>query len=366
MNRPSSRTIRVALLALGAVLCLHSSGQAAAAPQFIILDNDFAGPGGTDMQATLPLLAAKDATVLGFTVVTGDGWENAESAHLRRLLEIAGRIDVPVVDGGVYPLVNTVARMRSWEQRFGTIPWKGAWGAAGSIEGVPAEQPSVPALAEGEPKLQAAGESAATFMIRQVHAHPHQVTIVAAGPLTNLALAIRLDRAFAADARELIFMGGLIDTSMLAVTGNADYASDFNMLFDPEAAHITLTAAWPRIVAIGNVSNGVMMTRALMDRIASAKTPLTAYLEKYMIELPLWDEMAGAVAIDSTLVTKSVTAMMDVDMADGPDYGRVHVWTPALAPKGAGLRPVEMVQEIDQNRFLDAFVRAAQSAGTKP
>ncbi len=354
------RTLRTRVLAAYAVLAI-GVGSAAADPQLVIMDNDFAGPGATDMQATLPLLAAPDATVLGFTVVIGDGWENAESAHLRRLLEIAGRTDVPVVDGATLPLVNSVARMRSWEQRFGPIPWKGAWGATGSIEGIPAEQPSVPALAEGEPKLQATGESAAAFLIRQVHAHPHQVTIVAAGPLTNLALAIRLDPSFAADARQLVFMGALIDTNMMAVTGNADYASDFNMLFDPEAAHITLTAAWPRVVAIGNVSNGVMMTRALMDRIAAAKTPLTTYLDKYMVELPLWDEMAGAVALDPTLVTKSVTALMDVDLADGPDYGRVHVWAEALAPKGAGLRPVEIVQEIDKERFLDGFVHAAQS-----
>ena len=110
-------------------------------------------------------------------------------------------------------------------------------------------------------------------------------------------------------------MGGLLDTSMMSVTGNADYASDFNLIFDPEAAHIALTAPWAKITAVGDVSNGVMMNRPLMDRVASVPTPLTAYLSKYFIELPLWDEMAAAVAADPSLVTKSVDAFMDVDMS---------------------------------------------------
>ena len=336
---------------------------AAEDPRYVIMDNDFAGPGGTDMQAVLPLLAAPGLTVLGLTVVTGDGWENEESAHLRRLLEIAGRTDIPVVDGAVYPLINTVERMRLWETAHGTIPWKGAWGGLGSIDKVPATEPPLPALPEGAPQMKAADETAAAFLIRQVHAHPHAVTIIAAGPLTNLALAIRMDPTFAAEAKQLVFMGGLLDTNMMAVTGNADFASDFNFIFDPEAAHIVLTAPWPKMVGVGNVSNGVMMTRTVMDRIASAKTPLTDYLAKYFVELPLWDEMAGAVALDPSLVTKSVTAMMDVDLAWDVDYGHAHVWKPDLAPKGMDLRPVEIIQEIDTTRFVDGFVKAAQGVG---
>ncbi len=364
-DRSRSPWKRALAAALGLALAL--AGRAAAAdPDYVILDNDFAGPGGGNIQATLPLLAAPGVTVLGFTVVTGDGWENAESAHLRRMLEIAGRTEVPVVDGAVYPLLNTAARMKSWEQRFGTIPWKGAWGALGSIDAVPAFEPPVPALDEGEPALKPAAETAAAFLIRQVHAHPHQVTVVAAGPLTNLALAIRLDPTFAADAKALVFEGALVDTSLMAVTGNADFATDFNLLFDPEAAHIALTAPWPRIVAVGDVANTAGMTRALMDRIAGVRTPLTAYLSKYSIELPLWDEMTSAVAADPSLVTKSVTATLDVDIADGPDYGRAHVWSAALAPRDRGLRPVELVQAIDAGRFVDGFVRAAQTVGAKP
>ena len=352
--------VAASLAAVAAAVLALPAGAAEPGPRLVIMDNDFAGPGGTDMQSTLPLLADPTVTVLGFTVVTGDGWENEESAHLRRLLELAGRTDVPVVDGAAYPLINTVQRMRLWEQRYGAVPWKGAWGGLGAIDTVPAEEPPVPALPEGAPTTRASGELAAAFLIRQVHAHPHQVTIVAAGPMTNLALAVRLDPTFAADAKELVFMGALIDTSMMAATGNADFASDFNLIFDPEAAHVVLTAPWPKVTAVGNVSNGVVMTRQLMDEIASVRTPLTEYLSRYFIALPLWDEMAAAIALDPTLVTKSVEVVMDVDLADDVDYGHAHVWSEALAPKGMGLRKVTVVQAIDRERFLKGFVKAAQ------
>ena len=354
--------VRLLQGAVAAVLLLAGPSVAvrAEAPILVIEDNDFLGPGGSDLQSVLPLLANPRVTLLGLTVATGDGWENAEATQLLRFLEIAGRPDVPVANGAVYPLVNSVARMREWERRFGPIPWKGAWGGIGSIDGVPAVQPPVGRLDAGAPHIKAIDEPAALFLIRQVHAHPHQVTIVEAGPMTNLALAIRLDPTFAATAKQLVFMGALIDRNMMAVTGNADWASDFNLIFDPEAAHIVLTADWPRIVSLGNVSDGVTMTHGLMDRIAAAGTPLTRYLKQYFAPLPLWDEMAGAVAVDPSLVTRSVDAYMDVDLTDGANYGHAHVWSAALAPKGMGLRPVTIVQDIDTGRFVDGFVRDAQ------
>ena len=359
--------IATLLLLAGLLASPGSASAAAPEPALVIEDNDFLGPGGSDLQSTLPLLADPGVRLLGLTVVVGDAWENEESAHLRRFLEIAGRTDIPVLDGATLPLVNSVARMRLWEQAYGPIPWKGAWGGVGRIDKVPDRQPAVPKLVEGAPVLAAAPERAADFLIRMVHAHPHQVTIVAAGPLTNLALAIRLDPDFAATAKQLVFMGALIDTAMQSVTGNADWASDFNMIFDPEAAHIVLTAAWPRIVSVGNVSNDVMMTRALMARITARQSPFTAYLSRHFAPLPMWDEMTAAVAVDPTLVTRSVTAMLDVDTAPGVDYGRAHVWREALAPgathEGA-LRPVVIVQAIDTKRFLDRFVEQAQRPGT--
>ena len=353
--------LSLAALVLGCAAPASAQESAAGTPKtLVVMDNDFAGPGGTDLQALLPLISDPSVGVLGLTVVTGDGWENEEAARLLRFLEIAGRPDIPVVNGATYPLMRTSPEMSLWEQRFGKIPWHGAWGGLGPIDKAPVQQPALPHLDEGLPTTPPASGLAASFLIKQVHAHPHQVTVVAAGPLTDIALAIRMDPSFAADAKQLVFMGGLLDTSMRSLTGNADFASDFNLIFDPEAAHIALTAPWPRVVAVGDASNAVMMDRALMDRIAAVRTPLTAYLSKYFNPLPLWDEMAAAVAADPSLVTKSVDAAMDVDVSGGMGYGHAHVWPDALAPKDTGVRTVTIVQDIDRARFVDALVKAAQ------
>ena len=66
----------------------------------------------------------------------------------------------------------------------------------------------LPRLVEGEPTLKPSSEDAAHFLIRQVHAHPHEVTIYAAGPLTNIALAVSIDPQFAALTQGIVIMGG--------------------------------------------------------------------------------------------------------------------------------------------------------------
>lgn len=359
-----SRSARLATCAAAFMLMATTTHAAPApatddAPELVIADNDYLGPGGSDQLSTIPLLFNPHVRVLGLTVVSGDGWENAESAHLRRLLEIVGRTDVPVADGAVYPLVNTKADMKVHEQQFGTIPWKGAWGGLGSIDKAPDLQPPVPALKEGAPHLAPVAQSAAQFLIEQVHAHPHAVTIVAAGPLTNIALAIRQDPTFAETAKQLVFMGGMLDTSMASITGNADFASDFNMIFDPEAAHITLTAPWKAITVVGSVSNDLMLSRPYLDQITSRKTPLTAYMEKYYDPLPLWDELTSAVAVDPTLVTAAVDARMDIDTSRGPHYGHAFVVPDALAPHDSPMRRVHIVRSVDSQRFRDVFMHEA-------
>lgn len=354
------RSILSALLAACALTGIASA--APVAPEYYIQDNDYLGPGGSDIQSVIPLLNRENVNLLALTVTIGDDWENAESAHLRRFLEIAKQTQVPVADGATMPLVNTVAATKLREKQYGTIPWKGAWGGLGSIDHTPETQPALGKMAEGTPHMAVDPLPAAMVLIKAVHDHPHQVTIIAAGPLTNLALAIRLDPTFAATAKQLVFMGGLLDSSMMSITGNADFASDFNMIGDPEAAHITLTAPWAAITCVGNVSNDVMMTHELMNRIAEKKTPVTEYLQKFYGPLPLWDELTSAIAVEPDLVTKSVDAYMDINTAPGMDYGHAHVWPDATAPKGMGLRKVKIVQSVDTKRFINEFVAQAQNA----
>jgi inosine-uridine nucleoside N-ribohydrolase len=338
---------------------------ARAEPRLFIEDNDFLGPGGSDIQSVLPLVTNPDINVLGFTVVSGDGWCDEETSYLLRFLEVAHRTQIPVYKGAVFPLVNSLSRMRAFEVLYGKIPWKGAWNEPNNHpepgQTFHPENPwLIPDNPAGNPKIKPAPGSAVSFLIEQVHRYPHQITILAAGPLTNLALAIRIDPAFAGLAKELIFMGGMIDGNMRQVTDDADDFSDFNILFDPEAAHIVLTAPWAHITSLGNVTNETRMTKALVARMVSVNTPVTAYLAKYASHLPLWDEMAAEVAVDPSLVTEKVDALMDVDLSPGMHYGWTRVWPAEIAPH-QGERMVTIIQQVDLKRFYDLFMRAAQA-----
>ena len=79
--------------------------------------------------------------------------------------------------------MRTVPEMKLWEMRYGKIPWKGAWGGLGPIDKASSTQPPLPKLDEGMPGTAPVHRARRpSFLIKQVHAHPHQVTIVAAGP----------------------------------------------------------------------------------------------------------------------------------------------------------------------------------------
>ena len=368
-KRANTRRFQTALLA-GFCLAsmLEPSIALGAQPhRLVIFDDDFLGPAGTDLQAAALLVNSSDVKPLGLTVVTGDGWRDEEVAHTLRLLEILGRTDVPVVPGAVFPLVNTKAKQQAWEKSFGIIPWKGAWNdpKEGLFPDYKSHGPfEVPHLEEGEPAIKPSAEIAANFLIRQVHQYPHQITVVAAGPLTNLALAIRLDPEFASLAKELIFMGGLIG-GISKATGNPDFGSDFNLLFDPEAAEIVLTADWPAISAVGDVTNETMMTEELVKRIAEKKTPLTEYIAKYAERgLPLWDELTVGIFVDPTLVTKQTAVAMDVDLSHGSAYGTARIWSDKVAPQ-LGERKVNLIEDVDVKRFIDEFVTAMQVTAEK-
>ncbi|HTA49301.1 MAG TPA: nucleoside hydrolase, partial [Verrucomicrobiae bacterium] len=93
----------------------------------IIIDQDAAGPAGTDQQSMLLLIQSPQAEVLGITVVTGDQWLHEEVAHTLRMLELIGRTDIAVVPGAEYPLVRRREDTERWEREYGEVAWLGAW-----------------------------------------------------------------------------------------------------------------------------------------------------------------------------------------------------------------------------------------------
>src|SRR5580693_9821976 len=186
MRRVTMRLRRFCLLTYTVLvmICLACWGQQAGAEKRkIIIDQDAAGPAGTDQQSILLLIQSPQTDVLGITVVTGDMWLTEEVAHTLRMLELVGRTDIPVVPGAEYPLVRRKEETELWEQQFGSVAWLGAW--TPRFYHPPDDLGEMP---EGKPATPPADEDAAHFLLRMVHKFPNQVTIYAGGPMTNLAL----------------------------------------------------------------------------------------------------------------------------------------------------------------------------------
>ena len=149
-----------------------------------------AGPATTDMQSILIFLQSDKFEVLGITTVSGDQWVREETQRTLRLLEIAGRTDVPVVQGAEFPLLNSKEETERWEALYGKFRYKGCWS---DFSKRPASTPPafragyhepdvVPPLVEGSPHTKALDETAAHFIVRMVHQYPGEVVIWAGGP----------------------------------------------------------------------------------------------------------------------------------------------------------------------------------------
>src|SRR5216684_3858403 len=263
----------IAVATLVLITCLASQSQN---KRKVIIDQDAAGPAGTDQQAILLLIQSPQTEVLGITVMTGDQWLKAEVAHTLRMLELIGRTDIPVVSGAEFPLVRRREETELAEQQYGFFAWLGAW--TPKFYHPPGELGEMP---EGKPSTKPADEDAAHFLVRMVHKFPHEVTIYEGGPMTNLALAISIDPEFASLAKELAFMGA----SLSPETPDPEFTNtprrEFNLWFDPEAAHIVLRAPWKKIVCTTvDISVKTRMTNDLIDRIKAGGSPAALYIAK--------------------------------------------------------------------------------------
>ena len=321
----------------------------------IIIDQDAAGPAGTDQQSILLLIQSPQTEVLGITVVTGDQWLMEEVAHTLRMLELIGRTDIPVVPGAEYPLVRTKQETEQWEDRFGTVAWLGAW-----TPRLYHAHDQLGEMPEGKPTTKPSEEDAAHFLVRMVHKYPHEVAIYEGGPMTNLALAISIDPEFAGLAKELVFMGASLNPR----TDDPEFANtprrEFNLWFDPEAAHIVLRAPWKKMVCTTvDISVKTRMTTELINRIKAGDTPVARYIGAYARLRGeynyLWDELTSAAWLDPRLITKKETRYMDVDLDRGAGYGDTLTWSDRDKPK-RDFQPVEIQVDLDTDKFYKMFV----------
>jgi inosine-uridine nucleoside N-ribohydrolase len=342
----------VKFLAISALFVAATIPLGAQEKSKVIIDQDCAGPGGTDMQAVLAIVNSPKAEVLGITVVSGDAWRDEEVQHTLRLLEIIGRTDIPVVPGAMFPIVNSKESTERWEKLYGKVVYQGAWNYGKPVHG-PFE---IPLMAEGARKTKAAAEDAAHFLIRMVRQYPHQITIYAGGPLMNLALAQMLDPEFASLTKELIVMGG----SIHPVTDDPEFATtprrEFNFWFDPESSYKVFHSPWPRIVVTTvDISVKTNMDQDVIAQIAKSATPAAQYLAKYAHTGYLWDELAAIAWLDPSIITKTTSLYMDVSVDHGLSYGDTLVWMPGSQP-GLGEQQVVVQDDLDKEKFYREFI----------
>ena len=197
-------------------------------------------------------------------------------------------------------------------------------------------------------------------MIRQVHAHPHEISIFAGGPLTDLALAVRMDPKFASLVKELVFFGAANPARPL-------YTRDFNTRFDPEAARIVLGAHWLSITAVCNPTYDVILNKADLDQISEAHSPIGDYVVKYskndVDQKNLWDEICAAILIDPTLITDSDYQYVDVVIDHQQDYGVVRFDSNNVLIEGQS--KLRIVNAFDIGRFKALFINSMIGANTK-
>ena len=197
---------------------------------------------------------------------------------------------------------------------------------------------------------------AASFIIDTIESRPDEVTLVAVGPMTNLARVFRARPDLAPRVRRVVFMGGAA-----RVPGNVTPAAEFNIWFDPDAADEVLRAGVPSLVMFGlDVTNHAPLRKTLFDRIVAAGTPLTRLMQHDMgpryardpaATWYVWDCITAAWLIDPSVVTVSESLPIAVETAFGPACGATSV----RAPDDPAARPVEVMLDLDVGAFYDLY-----------
>src|SRR5690242_15647099 len=174
----------------------NAAGQPAAlsasTPLKVIFDTDFSVPPQDDGMALALALKSPELQILGVTTVAGNDTMQRATSDALRELEIAGRTDIPVYRGANRPWMHE----------------KSEW--ATTVHGKWWSDEPPPTPPGGFAKRKPENESAMEYIIRTVNANPGQITIIAIGPLTNIAMAIRQEPGFAQKVRSLAIMGGAI------------------------------------------------------------------------------------------------------------------------------------------------------------
>ena len=325
---------------------------AAAAHEIVIVDTD-SGLFGDDGAAVVMLLRSPEQVNLaGITVVPGNVWAPQGAEYMLHILDLLRRPEMPVFTGAETPLNNSAALAREEERRWGKLEYTGAF----------AYDPYavIPAVGAKLTGRKPHHDAAVQFLISEIERRPGEVTILAIGPMTNVALALRLKPGIETKIKQIVFMGGAIKAA-----GNASPWAEFNFWFDPEAARMVLRSRIPKKVMFAlDVCNTAPLRKAEFDQVASVRTPITELFREDLgnrypgfLKHPdgvayMWDSLAAAYLIDPTIVTRWETQHLDVQAAWDRFYG-------ATIPLGRGVAPdatpVTVATEIDFHRVFALY-----------
>lgn len=300
----------------------------------IILDAD---PGIDDALAILLACASPELDLRAVTVVCGNCATAQGAVNARAVLALSGRGDIPVAAGADRPLVRPLVT---------ALETHGPRGL-GYARLPPPSQPLAPC-------------HGVELLLELVRRQPGELTLVATGPLTNLALALRLEPRLPTLLRDCIIMGGA-----LGVPGNVTPVAEFNFAVDPHAAQIVLSSGLKPLLVPLDVTHRALCTEAHVAEIQAAGGPVAAFVgaaTRFYLRFHstydrvrgcyIHDALALALAFAPDLVTTR-DVFVAVEMAGDLTAGQ------AVADfAGRSGRPptVRAAVEVDAPRFLALFV----------
>ena len=245
----------------------------------VIIDTD---PGTDDAFALLLAMRSPELKIEGITPVSGNVPLELTLPNALRMVEIAGRTDIPVAAGAKLPLVR---RLVTAEYAHGNN------GLAGTIF--------------PEPKLKPIAEPAAEFIRRIVRSHPGEVTLITIGPLTNVASALLGDDHLAGMIKGVVMMGGSLSG------GNITPSAEFNIYVDPEAARVVFQSGIPITMVGLDVTRKTALTWDHLRALESSTNPVAqaaARIARNTIEM---DEKAGFATGQKMHDSLAVAAFLD-------------------------------------------------------
>jgi pyrimidine-specific ribonucleoside hydrolase len=300
----------------------------------LVIDTD---PGIDDALAILLALASPEVDLKLVTTVHGNVELAQTTENALRVLHLAGRSDVPVAAGARESLVH------AQPERAGHVH-----GAAG-LGGV--ELPPSPAVPDGRPAVVALAEL--------LMSSPEPVTVAAVGPLTNIALLLRVFPEAAARIGRLVVMGG-----SAARGGNVTAAAEFNVWADAEAAHAVLTSTLPTVLVGLDVTLPTVLDEAGIARFAAAGpigARAAAILQQYLDHARTAYGTTGVVVHDALAVTEAIrpgtlgTVRRDVVVDTGLGFGRGQTLIDRRTVSGAATA-VEVAERVDSAAAVDFLV----------